>query len=181
MARPKKAPQDKRTKVVNIRFTEFELEQLNGLAQDAGMPTRRYIRETLLGRRPRAKPANTLLFQKLLYELQSIATNFQQLADALDDDSYLEWARYTGGTLVEMLIGRDDLSPLIEEQMDEINAAGHAVNALARRANSGAEISRDDRLDTLRAARLALEPLHLATEKPRKGKQREVVDMPADI
>ena len=165
MARPRKAPDQQRRHVVNIRLTDAELLQLKEAAAAAGMPYGRYARDTVLGNRPRSKPAITRLFKDLLYELSSISTNFSQLADATGDDRYQEWARYVGGRLPEHLMGRKDLAPLIEEQLDQINAAGQMVNALARRANSGKEIEREERLEVIRAVRLVLEPIHEAIEE----------------
>ena len=167
MARPRKSPAAQRRHVVNIRLTDGELELLKQLAQDAGLPYGRYARETVLGRRPKSKPAKTLTFQKLLYELQSIATNFQQLADVTEDEAYTRWARYAGGQLVEQLLGRDDLTDLIDRQLAEINVAGQFVNAVARQANSGEDILPTLQQEAFDMVRQVLEPLHEAsTKKP---------------
>ena len=164
MARPRKAPEDQRTRVLSVRLTAAEYARITDMARDAGMLAGPYARTTILGKRPRSKPAATLVFQKLLYELQSLATNFKQLADATGDKRYLKWARHVGGHLVEKLIGRDDLTELFEQQFDDINTAGHVVNNLARRANVGKPIDHEDRQFALRAVKLALEPLEQAVE-----------------
>lgn len=166
MGRPRKAQKDKRRHVINVRLNDGELAELKKLAADAGMPYRRYARETVLGRKPKARPVRTLVFQKLLYELQHIATNFQQLAEVTGADTFTDWARYVGGQLVEHLIGRDDLADLVERQLDEINGAGQLVNTLARKANSGKDIDRDDRQEAFHAVKLALKPIVEALGKP---------------
>ncbi len=176
MARPRKSPAAQRRHVVNIRLTDGELELLKQLAQDAGLPYGRYARETVLGRRPKSKPAKTLTFQKLLYELQSIATNFQQLADVTEDEAYTRWARYAGGQLVEQLLGRDDLTDLIDRQLAEINVAGQFVNAVARQANSGEDILPTLQQEAFDMVRQVLEPLHEASTKkpmPSSGAQQK--------
>ncbi len=166
MARPRKSPAEQRRHVVNIRLTDAELAQLKEHAAAAGMPFGRYARETVLGKRPRARPAQLIIFQKLLYELQSAATNFQQLADVTGEEVYARWARYTGGQLVEQLLGRNDLAELIEAQIEPLNMAGHTVNRLAHMANSGHDVPGELRDEAFEAMRAALEPLHEASVAP---------------
>lgn len=166
MARPRKSPQEQRRHVVNIRLTDAELAQLKTHAAAAGMPFGRYARDTVLGKRPRARPAQLIIFQKLLYELQSAATNFQQLADVTGEEVYARWARYTGGQLVEQLLGRNDLAELIEAQIEPLNMAGHTVNRLAHMANSGHDVPSELRDEAFEAMRAALEPLHEASVAP---------------
>lgn len=166
MARPRKSAAEQRRHVVNIRLTDAELAQLKTHAAAAGMPFGRYARETVLGKRPRARPAQLIIFQKLLYELQSAATNFQQLADMTGEEVYARWARYTGGQLVEQLLGRNDLAELIEAQIEPLNTAGHTVNRLAHMANSGHDVPSELRDEAFEAMRAALEPLHEASVAP---------------
>ena len=166
MARPRKSPAEQRRHVVNIRLTDAELAQLKTHAAAAGMPFGRYARETVLGKRPRARPAQLIIFQKLLYELQSAATNFQQLADATGEEVYARWARYTGGQLVEQLLGRNDLAELIEAQIEPLNMAGYTVNRLAHMANSGHDVPSELQGEAFEAMRAALEPLHEASVAP---------------
>ena len=172
MARPRKQPEQRRRHVVNIRLTDAELAQLKDQAAAAGLPYGRYAREAVLGKKPRARPAKTIIFQKLIYELQSVATNFQQLADATGDDVYINWARYVGGQLVEQLIGRDDLADLVEQQIEPLNTVGHLVNGLAHQANSGKDVSDEMRDEAFAAVRAALEPLHEASAKPEPSSGR---------
>jgi len=162
MARPRKRPEDQRRHVVNIRLTDAELAQLKQQAQAAGLPYGRFAREAVLGRRPRARPAKALLFESFVFALQKVATNFNQLAEATGDSAYTPWARYTGGQLVELLVGRDDLLDLMERQLDPLGGAGHMVNGLARAANSGEVLSDEDRDAAFELVRAALEPLDKA-------------------
>jgi hypothetical protein len=99
------------------------------------------------------------VFEKLIYELQSIATNFRQLADATGNEGYIKWARYIGGQLVEKLIGRTDLTEVMEAQLEPLNGAGHAINGLARKANSGSDIEAEERAFAIQSIKLALKPL----------------------
>ena|GEM_PF-3462413 len=124
---------------------------------------------SVVGRKPKAKPARERIFNDLLYELTSIATNFTQLEAALEDENFGKWARYVGGELVERLMDRDDLIPLIEEMMERLNNAGHVVNALARSANVGKEIKDAEVKEVLGILQEVLEPLHKAAERPREN------------
>jgi hypothetical protein len=178
MARPRKPAAEKRQSMVMIRFTADEMKQLKRLAHDAGVPYGRYVRETVLGRRPRSRPARTLVFQKLLYELQSIATNFQQLADATGDDGYMLWAKFVGGQVVEQLIGQDDMSDVIEGQLDALNRAGHQVNVIARKANAEQVIKAGERTAAVRAVTTALSPIRDALRA--KTNKKKVLEFPAE-
>jgi len=170
MARPRKAPEDQRTRVLSVRLTAEEYARVAAMARDAGMLAGPYARATILERRPRSKPAANLVFQKLLYELQSIATNFKQLADATGDERHLKWARHVGGHLVEILIGRDDLTELIEEQFESVNAAGHLINRLAHGANAGKKVDGEKWRHATSALKEALAPLERAADQPPAGK-----------
>ena len=165
MARPRKKPQDQRSRVLSVRLTAAEYDRVTAMARDAGMLAGPYARITLLDKRPRSKPVTSLVFQKLLYELQSVATNLSQLADATGDDRYLHAARHVAGHLVEQLIGRDDLVDEQEVILDPLNAIGHSINGLAHKANAGGEVTADDRAFALRQLKLVLEPLGKALEE----------------
>lgn len=169
MARPRKAPEDQRTRVLSVRLTDAEYAQVVAMARDAGMLAGPYARATILDKRPRSRPVANLVFQKLLYELQSIATNFKQLADATGDQRYLKWARHVGGHVVEILIGRDDLTELIQQQMPLLNDAGQMINRLAHAANTDQDISTESRRAALTALKQALIPLEQAADKPPDG------------
>ena len=164
MARPRKAPEDQRDRVLSVRLTADEYARVVAMAKDAGMLAGPYARATILDRRPRSKPAANLVFQKLLYELQSLATNFKQLADATGDDRHLKRARHVAGHLVEILIGRDDLSELMEQQLGSINEAGHLINRLAHRANSGDPPDPEATRFAFQSLKAALEPLEKAAQ-----------------
>lgn len=177
MARPRKKPSERRRHVVNLRMTDAEFEEFKRLARDAGVTAGRYIRETVLGRRPKARPQQALIFQELLRQLQYIATNFRQLANATGDDRYVPWARYMGADFVGHLIGKDDISDLIEPQLGAINAAGQQVNTLAFKANSEQPVKATERTAAFAALRRALDPIRQALQS--KGR-KPVLDYPAE-
>lgn len=166
MARPRKAPEDQRSRVLSVRLTAEEYARVVAMAKDAGMLAGPYARATILDRRPRSRPAANLVFQKLLYELQSLATNFKQLADATGDERHLKRARHVGGHLVEILLGRDDLSELMEQQLAAINEAGHQINRLAHAANAGKTPDPEVQRAALRGLKDALAPLEKAAQSP---------------
>lgn len=166
MARPRKAPEDQRTRVLSVRLTADEYERVVAMAKNAGLLAGPYARATILDRRPRSKPAANLVFQKLLYELQSLATNFKQLADATGDERFLKRARHVAGHLVEVLIGRDDLSELMEQQLPPVNEAGHLINRLAHRANVDKPPDPETLRFALQSLKTALEPLEKAAQTP---------------
>jgi hypothetical protein len=155
--------------VLSVRFTAEEYARVVAMAKDAGMLAGPYARATILDRRPRSKPAANLIFQKLLYELHSMATNFKQLADATGDERHLKRARFVGGHLVELLFGRDDLTELMEQQLTAINDAGHQINRLAHAANAGKKPDPDIQRAALRALKVALDPLEKAAQSPPEG------------
>lgn len=164
MARPRKSAADQRTYVLSVRLTKAESKRLKAMAKDAGMLPGVYARETILDKRPRSKPASTLLFQNMLVELQRISTNFNQLHDATGDGEYLKLAKYVGGHIPELLIGRNDLAELVESQLSALNSAGHLVNDLAYRANAGKDFSARDKDLAIAAVRDALTPLEQAAQ-----------------
>jgi len=166
MARPPLRPEKRRSEFLRIRLTPSEMKGLKERAAEAGLPFTAYAREVLFGRKPKAKPARDRIFNELLYELTSITTNFSQLEAALEDETFGQWARYVGGEMVERLMERDDLIPLIEETMERLNAAGHVVNALARSANSGKDIKDAEIKEAIGILQTVLEPLHKAAERP---------------
>lgn len=179
MARPRKSASEKRIHIVPIRLTEGELQQLKKLAQDAGLPYGRYARETILGRRPKARPAQARLLHLFLNELVSITSNFGQLARATGDDGYVSWAKFVGGQLVEHVVGRDDIVEVIENQLDAINAAGHQVNALARKANSDQQFTQAERIAAFRALTAALDPIRTALQP--KNNKKAILDYPEEF
>lgn len=170
MARPRKAPEDQRTRVLSVRLTAAEYDRVVSLARSAGMLPGPYARTTILDKRPRSKPMANLVFQKLVYELQSVSTNFKQLADATGEERYLKWARHVGGHIVEILIGRDDLTDLMEQQIAPLNAAGQLVNALAHAANAGTPVNVEKARHAVLEVQAALRPLEEAADQPPAAK-----------
>lgn len=180
MARPKLKPYERRSEYLRLRMTPGEMEDLCHKAMAAGVSMTEYARATLLGRRPKAKPKKDLVVQQITYELTSIATNFRQLEEALSDPVYGDWAQYVGGELLDKLLDRPDLLPLMEDSIEIVNAAGHIVNALARRANVGKEIDDAERDSALEAVRRATEGLHQAVSKPPGETKGKASDEPPE-
>ncbi|MCC6914145.1 MAG: hypothetical protein IT566_10625 [Rhodospirillaceae bacterium] len=177
MARPLKKPSERRRHVVNLRMTDAEFEEFKRLARDAGVTAGRYIRETVLGRRPKARPQQLLVFQELVRQLQYIATNFRQLATATGDDRYAPWARYMGADFVGHILDKDDLSDVVEPQLDALNTAGQQVNTLARKANSEIAFKASERSAAFTSLKRALEPIRQALQNKNK---KPVLDYPAE-
>ena len=170
MARPRKNPADVRKNIFTIRLNDREFDLVKRAALDAGLPYGEYARETLLGRKPKAVPKRDKVFNALFYQLQSIATNFTQLEDATGDENFGKWASYVGEDLAGKILDRDELVPLIEDNMERINAAGQMVNSLARKANSGSELKKEDIDETIATLQTVLEPLHGAARSTARDK-----------
>ena len=177
MARPRKPDTEKKRHMVTLRFSDSELAQLRQLAKDAGVPPYTYVRETVLGRRPKAKPAQMLIYNKVLYELQSIATNCRQLADATGDALYKEWARLVGGQFPDELLGQADLSDTIDGQIASLNQAGQQINSLARKANQERPVKANERAAAFRALKRALEPIRQSLQAKKK---KQILHYPAE-
>ncbi|WP_242390318.1 plasmid mobilization protein [Polymorphum gilvum] len=173
MARPTLDPQRRRSETLNVRLSPTEMYDLRRAAAEAGVTLAEYARATLTGRRPKPKPVKDRMMSALLYELSSIATNLSQLEDATGEATYAQWARYVGGELVERVTDRHDLTPLIEEHLEEINGAGHMVNAMARRANMGKELDAGEVEETLSILGRVLEPVHKAVKRPARDGGKE--------
>jgi hypothetical protein len=47
----------------------------------------------------------------------------------------------------------------MEAQLEPLNGAGHAINGLARKANSGSDIEAEERTFAIQSIKLALRPL----------------------
>lgn len=179
MARPTLKPHKRRSEYLRLRLTPVEMDDLRRKAMTAGVSMTEYARATILGRRPKAMPKKDLIVQQINYELTSIATNFRQLEAALDDPVYGDWAKYVGGELLDRLLDRPDLLPLMEDSIEIVNSAGQIVNALARRANVGKEIDDAERDSTLEAVRRATEGLYQAVSKaPGDAKGQSSVEPP---
>lgn len=169
MARPFLNPEERRSEFLRVRFTPDEMETLRNAAVASGLTLTDYAREVLLNKRPRAKPKPFRVTQHIAYELQSIATNFRQLEAATGDTSYGGWAHYIGGQLLDRLLDRSDLSPLMEEHLPAINEVGLVVNDMAHRANMEKYPEDADRDALFAAVKRVTQPLHDAVGVP-KGK-----------
>lgn len=162
MARPKKKPEALRRHNLKLRFTDGEYSDLKSMALAAGVTATHYARETILGRRPKARALNQRLLDEFLNELRTIATNLSQLETVTSDASFNDWADYMGGRLVELVVDRDELMPLIEGQLNALNAAGQLVNQLAHTANAGKPLDEAQINDALEALREVTTPIHEA-------------------
>ena len=149
---------------ITTRMTKAEVAALQAQAKAAGIPQDRYAHEVALGRRPKARPAKTIAHQKLVYELQSIHTNFRQLYDATNDKRYATWAEYVETMLVTHILRRHDLAELAAAEIPTVKLAGQVLNSLARRANSGHDLDPVVRKETLQAVKTALAPIHQLIE-----------------
>ena len=168
MARPRKKPSERRRHVVNLRMTDAEFAEFKRLARDAKVTAGRYIRETVLGRRPKAHPPQVLIFEAMLRELQRIATNFRQLATATGDDCYAGWAKFMGVEIIRQISKKDELSDVIEKQLAALNAAGQQVNALAYKANGEMRFKPSERTAAFTALKRALDPIRQALQSTNK-------------
>ena len=172
MARPRKAPEDLRRNNLKLRFTDAEYRDLKQRALVAGVTPSEYARETILGRRPKARSTDRQILDRTLYELQSIATNFTQLASATGDQSFDDWARYVGGDLIERIVDRPEILPVLEDGLDSLNEAGQFINQLAHQANAGKPLEEGQTGDAIEAVREATAPLHEAIELARSDEGR---------
>lgn len=160
MARPFLSPDDRRSEYLRVRFTPAEMEALRQAAVEAGLTLTDYARASLLDRRPRAKPKPDRVTRQMVYELQSIATNFRQLEAVTGDGAYGQWAHYVGGELLDRLLDRPDLAHLMEAHVVAINEVGLIVNDVARRANLEKLPDTADRDTLFAAVQRVTQPLH---------------------
>lgn len=167
--RKPKNPQDRRSVVARIRLTPDEQRAIQKRAVEAGVTFATYVRDTALGRRPRAKPATTAALDDALYELGRIANNLAQLQVATGDDTYGPWVTYVGKDMIERLAERNDLAGVLRRNLDAINGVGHLINGIARRANMGREIDDGERDEALTLLKDMLEPLRKAIVRTAKG------------
>lgn len=162
MARPRNEPRLNRNRVVPIRLSEEELVLIRERAAAAHVPYARYMREASLGRPPRAKPHAPRVIRALVRELIKIATNFRQLASVTGDANFNKWAQYAGVEMIHTLLDRESVAPVIEQHLKSINDAGHYINRLAKRANSGEFLTRPEVQAGVKTLRDAIDPVHKA-------------------
>lgn len=162
MARPRKEPRTVRSRVVPIRLTEEELVLIRSRASAAHVPYARYMREASLGRPPRAKPHAPRVIRALVREMLHIANNFRQLATVTGDANFNKWAQYAGVEMLHTLLDRESVAPVIEQNLKTINDAGHLINQLAKRANSGEFLARPEVQAAIKVLQAAIDPVHKA-------------------
>lgn len=165
MARPPLDPDRKRVRKVEARVTEAEFEDLARKAAEAGAPLSAYVRETLLGRRPKARPLTERALQALVYELASLGANFTQLHERTGEVTYADWARYVAGDLPERCARYRDRAPMFVAHIEAINAVGQQLNRLARLANIGKPVDGAEMDRVLEALKDALAPIHNAVRE----------------
>lgn len=162
MARPFLNPDDRRSEYLRVRFTPAEMEALRNAAMAAGLTLTDYARAAMLDKRPRAKPKPDRVTRQMVYELQSIAVNFRQLETVTGDGTYGTWAHYVGGQLLDRLLDRPDLAPLMEAHRPAVNEVGHAINDAAHRGNMEKFPDEAERDVLFAAVKRVTEPLHQA-------------------
>lgn len=69
---------EKRRIVVSIKFSEQELDLIDGYAYDTNRKRSAYIREVVLGKVPRQKPPDE--FYEILKQLRYISNSLNQIA-----------------------------------------------------------------------------------------------------
>ena len=82
MARPKKTDAEKRSQVVNMRFTIAEHEHLRVQADAAGLSVSDYVRRRAIGYTVPPAPSRASSEPALISELNRIGVNVNQLARA---------------------------------------------------------------------------------------------------
>lgn len=162
MARPRKPPREVRRRVIPIRLTDEEVILIKERAAAAGVPYGRYLREAGLGKAPRAKPHAPRVVRALVREMLHIANNFRQLASITGDATFQKWAHYAGVEMLETLLDRESVAPVIEQHLKTINDAGHLINQVAKKANSGEFLKREYLAGALNALKNAVAPIHAA-------------------
>ncbi len=85
MARPIKAPGEKRDQRFNLRYTAAEIEHLRMQAANAGLHPHEYARRRTLGHAVPPAPARSS-DPALVSELNRIGVNLNQLARAVNAD-----------------------------------------------------------------------------------------------
>ena len=107
---------NKRTKVLQVRLTESELEALEQAKGQTGTLAR-FAREKLLNH-----PANAQVVQAVatyadtVHQLKKIGTNINQIAHQLNSGD----GSKVGGTIVELKKALADLRSLADQRVDEV-------------------------------------------------------------
>lgn len=83
MARPKMAPEERRTaRVPFARITDAELAYIEAQAAAAGIDPAEYVRRRVLGRK--VAPARAVADERLIVEINRIGVNLNQIAARLN-------------------------------------------------------------------------------------------------
>lgn len=83
MARPKKAPTDRRTEQVSLRLSPAELARLQGKADQSSQTVTAFVRAAAMGKPVTARQEQGGDFE-LRQELRRIGVNLNQIAKALN-------------------------------------------------------------------------------------------------
>ncbi|MEE4212579.1 MAG: plasmid mobilization relaxosome protein MobC [Parvularcula sp.] len=83
MARPKKAPEDRRTEQISLRVSPVEAAALQERADRAGMNVTAFARAAALNKKLTAAPSSSVDFETR-QELRRIGVNLNQIAKALN-------------------------------------------------------------------------------------------------
>lgn len=167
MARPALPPGKRLSVVVQVRMSPEDRARLAAQAEAAGVSISDYLRELARGNRPRAQARSTRARSEISRQLTRIATNLRQLETATGDAAYGEWAHYIGGKLHDRILDRPHMVRMLEDSTEMIKSVGVVVNGIARRVNSGKDITTAERDDMFALLKTATQALHEAvSDKP---------------
>ena len=160
MARQKLAHKDKRHRRVEVLFTDDEYEQVAARARAEGNgDLSPFLRALALGEAPSSKRSNKA--DLALRQLMKVLNNLDQLARALGGED-IETALGKAQAIYRRL-SRDGATERVPpESLERIRAEGTALNRLARRANMGKAIHKDEIQDTLHHLLAALRAMEEA-------------------
>jgi len=106
---------NKRTKVLQVRLTESELEALEQAKGQTGTLAR-FAREKLLNQQPNSQTVQAVAtYADTVHQLKKIGTNINQIAHQLNSG---EGSKV--GTIVELKKALADLRSLADQRVDEV-------------------------------------------------------------
>ena len=106
---------NKRTKVLQVRLTESELEALEQAKGQTGTLAR-FAREKLLNQQPNSQTVQAVAtYADTVHQLKKIGTNINQIAHQLNSGEGSKVA-----TIVELKKALEDLRRLADERVDEV-------------------------------------------------------------
>jgi len=132
-----------RTVAFTVRLSPAEEQRVSEDAQAAGYTRAAYVRECILGRKPKAKPQPTRMQNALTLAMRRVITNYLQLANAAAGGvatKSREVADYFDAACFDRAMSGAFSVEAAEAALDQINELGEAVNGFARDANSGREV-----------------------------------------